>query len=122
MPFFKIIFVTLGGVKLKSKSKTNLGGENPISCPEGWFECECTCTCIPPNEGDDPENPTSAMCNGKNDCCSTTHGIFSDNPHCADHNKPSNYTAPDERNCSMTCPQGQNHRYLSKIGSSIGHL
>ena len=69
-----------------------IGGENPISCPEGWYKCECTCTCIPPNEGDDPKNPTSAVCNGKNDCCSTYHGIFSDNPHCADYNKP-NYTA-----------------------------
>ena len=83
------------------------GGENPRSCPEGWFKCDCTCTCIPPKEGDpDSEDPTWATCNGKNDCCGTTHGILSDNPYCADKNKPANYTAADEQNCSMTCPEG----------------
>ena len=79
---------------------------------EGWFHCECSHTCIPPNEGDDPENPLWAVCNGKNDCCGTIHGVLSQGPkECADNNK-ANYTALDELQengepCVTECPEGE---------------
>ena len=73
---------------------------------EGWFHCECSHTCIPPNEGDDPENPLWAVCNGKNDCCGTLHGVLSQGPkECVDHNK-ANYTALDEEDCPLVCAAG----------------
>ena len=56
----------------------------------GWFWCKCSQTCIPPKEGDDPENPSWAVCNGKNDCCGTIHGVLAFEMKCAD---PANYTA-----------------------------
>ena len=78
----------------------NFSGQENVPCPEGWFLCECSQTCIPPNEGDDPQNPSWAVCNGKNDCCGTIHGVLSHTfpKVCADHNK-ANYTALDEENC-----------------------
>ena len=64
---------------------------------EGWFHCECSHTCIPPNEGDDPEHPLWAVCNGINDCCGTIHGVLSQGPkECVDNNKGANYTAKVE--------------------------
>ena len=59
---------------------------------DGWFWCQCSQTCIPPNEGDDPENPSWAVCNGKNDCCGTIHGLLSFSTECKDSAK-TNYTA-----------------------------
>jgi len=74
---------------------------------EGWFYCECSQTCIPPNEGDDPENPLWAVCNGKNDCCGTVHGVLSHGPkECKDSAK-TNYTALDEENCPIECAVGE---------------
>merc|ERR1711971_1313301 len=63
---------------------------------DGWFWCKCENKCIPPNEGDDPENPTSAVCNGKNDCCGTIHGLLAFSTECKDSVK-TNYTALDEK-------------------------
>ena len=83
-----------------------------VSCPDGWFLCQCSQTCIPPNEGDDPENPLSAVCNGRNDCCGTIHGVLSQGPkECVDNNK-ANYTALDEMQengeaCVTACTQGE---------------
>ena len=79
---------------------------------EGWFHCECSHTCIPPNEGDDPEHPLWAVCNGINDCCGTIHGVLSQGPkECVDNNK-ANYTALDEMQengeaCVTACTQGE---------------
>jgi hypothetical protein len=91
-----------------------LGSENNpcTGSKEGWFHCECSHTCIPPNEGNDPENPLWAVCNGKNDCCGTIHGVLSQGPkECADNNK-ANYTALDELQengepCVTECPEGE---------------
>ena len=84
-------------------------GQEYVPCPKGWFLCECSQTCIPPNEGDDPENPLSALCNGKNDCCGTIHGVLSHTfpKICADSAKGANYTALDEENCSLACAEGE---------------
>ena len=87
----------------------NFPGQENVPCPEGWFLCECSQSCIPPNEGDDPENPFSAVCNGKNDCCGTIHGVLSHTfpKKCADPAKGANYTALDEENCSVECAEGE---------------
>ena len=76
---------------------------------DGWFWCRCSQTCIPPKEGDDPENPSWAVCNGKNDCCGTIHGVLSHTfpKKCADPAKGANYTALDEENCSVECAEGE---------------
>ena len=76
----------------------DIPGQENVPCPEGWFLCECSQTCIPPNQGDDPQNPSWGVCNGKNDCCGTIHGVLSHTLVCADHKK-ANYTALDEANC-----------------------
>ena len=70
-------------------------GQENVPCPDGWFLCECSQTCIPPKEGDDPENPLSAVCNGRDDCCGTIHGVLSHTfpKECADSAKGANYTA-----------------------------
>ena len=78
---------------------------------DGWFWCKCENKCIPPNEGDDPENPTSAVCNGKNDCCGTIHGLLAFSTECKDSVK-TNYTALDEKQengdpCITECAQGE---------------
>ena len=78
---------------------------------DGWFWCKCEDTCIPPLEGDDPENPKWAVCNGKNDCCGTIHGVLSFKDSCADSAK-TNYTALDEYqengdDCITECAQGE---------------
>ena len=65
-------------------------GQENVPCAEGWFLCTCSQTCIPPYEGDDEENPSSAVCNGINDCCGTIHGVLAFEMKCAD---PANYTA-----------------------------
>ena len=77
----------------------------------GWFWCKCENTCIPPNEGDDLENPLSAVCNGKNDCCGTIHGLLAFSTECKDSVK-TNYTALDEMQengdpCVTECAQGE---------------
>jgi len=48
-----------------------------------------------------------AVCNGKNDCCGTIHGVLSHGPkECKDSAK-TNYTALDEENCPIECAVGE---------------
>ena len=67
-----------------------------IECEnEDNFFCECTGECI----------DKSKWCDGKNDCCTTYHGIGSTNVTCADWKRGADFVAPDEENCQ--CPNDQ---------------
>ena len=69
-----------------------------IECEnEDNFFCECTGECI----------DKSKWCDGKNDCCTTYHGIGSTNVTCADWKRGGDFVAPDEENCQCPNPDDQ---------------
>ena len=59
--------------------------------------CECDGSCI----------PQSKVCDGENDCCTTKHGIGSNNVTCADPKSAKDFEAPDEVNCQCPNPVDQ---------------
>ena len=59
--------------------------------------CECDGSCI----------PQSKVCDGENDCCTTKHGIGSNNVTCADPKSAKDFEAPDEVNCQCPNPDDQ---------------
>ena len=89
--------------------------DEQINCEEkGDFFCECDGSCI----------PQSQVCNGENDCCTTMHGIGSNNVICADPKSVNDFEAPDEVNCPSPA---SNHLIIfelpcAKCVSTVDHF